>query len=1170
MPEVDADFSFPPLLEYPPTDGAHLAHLEAASVTPSQSASQTAHGGRYGGMAQGYQRPAFPDGAPHESAEERERAGERDDSDASSENDDDGGVREYEDARAHFNNLQSPPAPTPPAKNAPDAAYFERGAAPATNPAPPQAAAPAVRPQAPPQTQPHPQPQMHLVTAPRFNYDGTQLNAVPTAPRLYTRRDDDAPDDSSSDDEPRNTTAHQGWSSRRNRGGGGGDDSSDEDAGPAAKPTRPKAEKRSSFLGKVGKLFKTDLKDSEGGQDARGHRRHNSTSDRGGDEQQHHGGSIWRSRTDRNLRNASTRSNSGRPTLTQPLAHSNGNESSSSDDEDARGANLVRHVNPAWSGRKASSDVGGVLKRTPSQQHSITAGPLSARQKREQEERERSEAERKAHAAVVGAGIGAASTLPRRSNTVRTTDTSTTKKKKKKAAGAPTGAPRRAGSIAGSEVGTAPTRSTPLVTATAPPPARPASSYIVSGDLSSGNRGLASLVLPSDIAKDEQSQRMGYPSQLQLAPPPGTGLSRSNSTATATTVRSTATAKKKKAKRQSAIADGPGTGLTSMSPRDGGKYTTNNWVSGGGGGAAPAAVANAGLVAHTPASQEQIAKKQLGVGGGLGGAHQGASIPRPSSAQSTPLKSAMKHREAPVQASSADAAAVASLGPAVRAPPSASAVLGEAQRTPLAPVATRPPVIPDAPLATPLEEKVRPEPEPTRPSSSSMNLGEDQRFDGSGRLFMSRENSSAEGMDAALASAGADSPSAHRARTRPDVPTPKIDMPSSEPFNIDLARLDARRQGSVGGNGNGNGGLTAADVGDDSGALTPNETAAYQKWLENAPAESAQQQQPVVAAPRAAATSASGSGGVSRVTADRRRIGSAVGYDGDGGGGGDAKPHSLPAQPSRTYSSEGKTLHTPRSSVAAPPHSSLAATLMLPTGTSHSDVSAVGTASDGGAGGGLGRRKSVRIAPDTKLRPETPPGEEKANGGRISDGFGGFILPHASASAAGAPRAASPAPAAPPSQLSSRIAPPPQAPPRLPNKDEGPIQLERERERERSSWTTRIDRRLASAYDSSDDEDAGRGGGGGDAGAGEEIDAYASARRAMGVAHRHWAEATGGSAKKKKTAGGGTSAADTGSVRSKGSKKKSTKSSTGSTGYNKDIPLPKGMEVVGRQKASRG
>ena len=70
----------------------------------------------------------------------------------------------------------------------------------------------------------------------------------------------------------------------------------------------------------------------------------------------------------------------------------------------------------------------------------------------------------------------------------------------------------------------------------------------------------------------------------------------------------------------------------------------------------------------------------------------------------------------------------------------------------------------------------------------------------------------------------------------------------------------------------------------------------------------------------------------------------------------------------------------------------------------------------------------------------------------------------------------------------------------------------------------------------------------------------------MGMAHRHWTEATS-PAKKKSSKKSSAVDGETGSVKSKGSKK--VKKSSSNSGYNKDIPLPKGMEVVGRQKASK-
>ncbi|CAO1636248.1 unnamed protein product [Sympodiomycopsis kandeliae] len=1123
---------------------AHYAGLEAASVTPSQSASQTAHGSRYG-TGPGYQRPAFPGGAPHESAEERA------DSDASSEADD----VAYTDARANFNSFQSPALDAPPIPSK-DAHTIEDGQSQyfpnqplqqqsnsshqqeqqdlMAAPAPPLRPARESRPRESSPYAGQPQPQMHVVTAPRFNYDGTQLSAVPQAPRLFNRDEEN----SSSDDEPQNTTAHRGWTSRPTRGG----DSSDEgdyDAG-RGKPSRPKAEKRSSFFGKMGKLFKTDLKEGEhGGSASGGHRRQNSTSDRGSS---HVGGygeqNAWQSRTDQNLKASRKESlkalggqQSKRQSLLRPLPNAPGNESSS-DDEDHR-ADLVRNVNPAWSGRNATSDVGVSLKRTPSQQHSITAGPLSVKQRREMEERERADHERKTREAVLGAGVGSA--LPQRSNTVKSS--ATTKKKKKKASGRPS-------SIAGSEVGTAATRSSPLVTATAPGPQRPGS-YIVHGDLSSGNRGLASLVLPSDIAKDQERTKAGYPSQLQ--PPSGSGLTRSNSTATNATGKSTI---KKKKKRQSAISEGPGTGLAAMSPKDGGKYTTSNWVqsnqTGGANkeGLANSAVANAGLVPHTPATQEQIAKKQ---------ASAGASISRPSSAQATPLKSALKQHNAPQNTPLK--VPEATLGPIVQAPPSASAILAESRNT-VAGISAEAPLLPTPQpnISTPLEEKMQRQVIP--------NIGDDGAIDGSGR-FLSRENSTSAGLDLAGANTAAngEAQAGNNAAqgSRKVYQAPKIEMPSSEPFNIDYARLEGQR-----------GGRRTNEQGPDeiySAALTPNESATYQKWLETAPTSSESE------TPIAPSSQQRGPQGVSRVTANRHRIGRSVDLDNE------PSQYNHPGAPSRTYSSEGKTLHTGRSGTISGASSStaqqgaggagLAATLMLPSSTSggQSDVSG------GTAESHIARRKSVRIAPDTKLPPETPPPNEQ---GQVSDGFGGFVSPYTTSSLY---TASAPSPAVSRSEsvkhgeprdpsastLSSRIAPPPQAPPRLPTKEGNP-QLSTERER--SGWTTRIDRRLASTYDSSDDEDGEGAVGGGGAGNGEGIDAYASARRAMGMAQRHWTEATSPAKKKASSTkkNGTNGSAETGSVRSKSSKKKA---SVSASGYNKDIPLPKGMEVVGRQKASK-
>ncbi|PWN30911.1 hypothetical protein BDZ90DRAFT_229902 [Jaminaea rosea] len=1115
------------------------SNFENASVTPSQSASQAAQGGRYAGKAaeeQSYQQPAFAAGHPHESEE-------RGDSDASSEADvEQAGIQRHENQRPGLQSQNSQPAPTPPAKEHNQANYGLGQ----QNGRPPREEPPASAPQPA-----YSQPQMYSATAPRFNYDGAQLAPIPQAPRLYNRGEDN---DSSSDEDTRPTTAHQGWSSRPTRGQD--DDNSSDEGGrrggagggrPSATPARPGHQKRNSFLGKVSKLFKTDMKEATSGeQHQQQHSRQGSGSNHRRSESAD-GASAWQTRTDRNVKTAQKDNTKAlglqpRSSLLRPLDAGADNDSSSDDEE--RRTDLVKVTN---TGRgRTQSSVGGSLRRTPSELARITAGPMSTRQRNEAEaKREQEELERKTREAVFGTGVGSGSaTLPRtlsRTNSTRSAAAPTPKKKKKKTP-----------SVAGSEVGTSATRQ---AGSAGPAPPAKTGTYVVHGDQSAGHRGLASLVLPSDIAKGGDANKP-YPSIMPPSglPPAAVSLSRSNSVSTvgrASTIGRASTASKKK-KRTSAISDSPGTGLVGMSPRDQGKYTTNSWVPQpqGGQGLAAQAVASLGVTPHKPASGAEIAQKQTAATSGdatgtaqrpvstLAAPSPAAPAMRPSSSQqSTPLKSALKHPNRPTSPSPAGAGAApvldinASLGPIVSAPPRVSAIMAEQEQ---------PSIMPPVPQA----------PEMKQPS-----LSVDKNFDGSGRLDMGR-SSSAEGL-----ASGESQQQQPSTPARERVALPQLDMPASEPFNVNWRRDSATTPAST----KGTPAHAVAKGQSEEILLTPGEQNAYRSLMQSHGGESPE-------ATRNGGKDAQGRDneafatekdpeGVTRIMANRVRV----------GGGSERAQSPSPAvapQPSRTYSSEGRTLHTSRSSAAAspapaaPPH--LASALAAPA----SDVSAAGSATDG-----VSRRKSVRLAPDTKLPPETPPATAMASGGstRAPDGFGGFKLESISApgsslvSSGNAPNDSSaqqnqdkPKSYEP---LSSRIAPPPTAPPRLPNKEREPnafnTQLVQPEQRERSGWSTRIDRRLAN--DDSSDEEGGAAQGG--AGAGEGIDAYASARRAMGVAQRHWSEATSPVSKKKKSKSGG----ETGSVRSKSSKRRSGVSDTG---YNPAIPLPKGMEVVARGKGS--
>lgn len=952
----------------------HAQHIPEApaSVTPSQSASQTAHGTHISNAAGGYTRPGFASGAPNEVAEEQ--AGADDDSDASSEA---GALQQSQRQERHVNN-------------------GHYGAAAAAEPAMPSAqSAAAQAPSAPP-------PQMYSATAPRFNYDGAQLAPIPQAPRLYQRGDDEA----SSDTEQPRGAQRSGWGSNRQRTTGGGDDDSSGDEGPgytsprpsareAAKSGRPQNQKRGSFLGKVSKLFKTGVSDNAAAtpsKDGKGHRRGESAGDSS------IMSSRWDTRTDKNMKDARNQDlrasgQAGSQTLFRSMSGRQTAADEISDDEDDR-RDLVRVVNNPQSlfsgNNKPGSQVGKTLRRTPSEIARITAGPMSTKQKREIEAQLEEENRQAAQAAVIGAGIGGqrrTADTPERASTIK----STTSQKKKKT--------KRTPSIAGSEIGTSATRQQ------APAPALPTSassglqrhsSYIVKGDSSSGSRGLASLVLPSDLGKERPYPSIMPPTGLTPGNGPGAGLSRSNSTVTNATGKAVSTTSKKKKKRQSAIAEGPGTGLTAMSPKDSGKYTTSSWVPPHqqvGGGPTAQAVAHAGQVAHTPASSVDIARRQTM---SSSNAAAGASIPRPLSPQSTggsvslPLKSAMRPKQQSGPTPSLGSA-VASLGSVASAPPAASAVLAEQQHQQPAPVSTNPPQLPNIP-------EQAGEGGGSLSQAAQPSLTADEGFDGTGHLDMSMsQTESAEAAPAANAE-------------RAPIPLPHIDMPESEPLGFDMGNYD-RGDGAKGSRP-----VTPGGAGDPN-LLTPGERGAYEQFL--GPSSAGNN----AGAPQQEAPSVATQPGPepTRVLAERHRIGgdepeqeSKVGAPVPQTSASVAQPaeeasvaaepaapaptpaapveepagrDSLDAmpKPSRTYSSEGKAIHTPRSHAPAPAHSSLRHAHLAPTagaggvGSVGSDVST--------ASGGVSRRKSVRMAPDVKLPPETPPIDQSSSrhDGLVSD-----------------------------------------------------------------------------------------------------------------------------------------------------------------------------------------
>ncbi|PWN49726.1 hypothetical protein IE53DRAFT_369519 [Violaceomyces palustris] len=936
-----------------------------------------------------------------------------------------------------------------------------------------------------------------IPSAPRLDIEQARsMAAVPAAPQSQFRGNDD----DSSDD---------GAKKRRSMGGGGwgsskpalthhqarspsrkqGDDSSEE--GNANRPRRS-----NSFFGKVGKLFKTDLK--------------------AGATPERHG---WDTRTGPLLEREETER--------KRMSMLRRNDPDSSDEEpDTR--QLVRHVNqgrPLW-GRETNSDVGmkGKLVRTPSAAR-IIPGPLSAKQ----DEQRRVEA---ARASVIGSGFaGQQSVVP--ASSANSIASKATKKKKKKT------------TSTGSEIGTAPTR----VSAT--------TAIVVAGDASSGIRRSDSLMKPV--------------------------LSRSS------TMQSTSGKKKKT--RASII------GGNAFTPSDA-KFATGSWIHreqmtaadwAANAGVVPKS-ANAPTAAPTPVSPA-VSSPPTNTSQA---AHAAASTDavkltqHPSPAKGAPpLKPALKApsigrsgSQRSVKSAAGQEPAKTSAGAPVKSPlrqaqtasdleavsAPAPALVVEPTRPKMAPVPTAPAPVTSKPLPAEdylmaVEHVDRDPPKlpevsvssGPRPSTakSVMSLEEDKNFDGTGKLDV--------GLDDTKLSPTKERAAAAAPKRREF--TPKLDMPPSEPFKVELGHEnDPARRGS-----------NATDI---EGLMTPSAEKAYQAFMsENATptAESKSNLEKANQPPgvtrltdrsvKLVPSRVYGTGAPSiSDTSSEEDIASAGGRDGgDDEAAKIAVERAAKVHAQQSLADPEQKLDTTLSglssaAVPAPAASATTTSSLKVPGAVDASI-ATGPPSDAsGSNVGVSRRKSVRMAPDTKLPPETPTAEEFSTprGGE----YGGKD-PLAAAVGAGSQSQ---------SLLSNRIAPPPASPAKAPvKKDFEPVDLAASSSiRERSGWSTRIGQ--TSAYDDSSDEEGGGGDGDGDS--------YLNARKAFGSASRHYGVAVGSikpKSSKKAAAGpaaevGSVSGKGTGSVRSKASNKSKKRASAlaANGGYNPSVPLPSNLEVVAK------
>lgn len=919
-----------------------------------------------------------------------------------------------------------------------------------------------------------------IPTAPRLQAEGVYMEPVPTAPKLYMPgASGDQADSSVGSYEDR---AGGKYARQMGGGRGGGDGASSDGERTARQSSRPGAKRSSSFFGKMSRLFKTDVK----GETKQGRQRS------GSDSVQH---SQWNTRTDSLVRDSQR--SAGPPSsvsrkqnaFNKPIA-----EPDSSDEEPIDESKAIRVTNPKrplWQGdKKGLSEAESrkvienslirppVVKRTPS----ITPGPASSK-------------------STQGTTAAATPQLTR-SNSVTNSVTPSAKKKKRKSK-----APSLAG---GSEIGTESTRTRVLASDFNKQPHH--TSVVVAGDASAGVR---------------HSESLNYAESTKSA--------------------------KKTSKKKSTAGQ-----LTSIGVNDReSKFSTSNWVAKSNLGSvdraeppiamvsvsAPAPVTATAPIA-TPASapappaafpaspkRQPTATATPLTPSKLKQSHTDETYdtttsedskpkhtPQPSATMSPPLKPSLKVPGAADLARSGSTASSAagnflpSLPPPISAPPPVTSLnlddhFAPAQSAPAQPA--------PAQTVSTTSEMAR----------ERMSIDVDDRFDGTGRLGVSEYQVES---------------SPEKERNEPKakpVALPKIDMPASEPFRIDYdAKEGAKTGATTQGNSNAN------DV------LTPGESHIYQSYMmqqaDSSPAPAQAQPSGVTRFTDRIASVGRGVLGLKSSPPRQSTKATSSAAPTTSAPIASTSPQSPtlhvppPGQLSRTYSDQNVAQNSDSSDdeevpaqmvtptapppVSAPPPIAVASPFMVqPSGSGATNGGATRTETapssvDGGST--LGRRKSVRMAPDVKLPPESPALESFPG----KDAKFDYTTPG--------------------SQLSSRIAPPPQAPPRISANDVrgGSIDLGAG-SREVQGWSIRS----APLDDSSDEEN------------GSE---YLQARKQFGSASRSW-----GRKVKKNTAGTTPTASEVGSIK----KKKKKPASSSNSGYNPAIALPKGMEVVGRSNSVR-
>lgn len=777
--------------------------------------------------------------------------------------------------------------------------------------------------------------------------------------------------------------------------------------------------------------------------------------------------SQWDTRTDANIRNNyqvhdPSSLQRRQSALSKPLVPK---EEDSSDEEQVDERKLVRNVNkgpPLWQTQKSNSDIGAsksLIKRPASLRRtpSATINAGPMSWKAHQEAEEKKRPQSMIGHASAPEGLSRSSTM---------ISTTPSKKKKKKVKST-------ASNDGGSEIGTQSTRTKTLATAGS------RNSVIVTGDASSGIR---------------RSDSLNY------------GAMRG------TKEKEKDTLAKRSSKRLSAMSTqqihghgNKGGAMGSIDPS--GKFATSNWVAKSNmneEGESKPSVTPAAPVKPTArhAVTGQTPKAVTPKPQAPSSSEPPKHVPQPSRTMSPPLKPALKHGS-DLTRSGSTMSAGAPILPSIPAPISA------------------PP-----PASTLLEKQGGSNSIASNPSSL-LSLEQDKNIDGTGRLNFSSLNEGDSRKDEGTVKV-------------PRTALPRIDMPASEPFRVELTDNGGRGKVSTPQKE----GVPTFSNGDP--LLTPNERKAYADFMSTGDNDDAKK---VAGQPE----------GVTRTTVARASVGGGVlgpknvpppqqqkqqqspaeepaktvathvapklsrSYSGDitlSDSSSDEEEIIRPAKPVETSVKAIDHQHTGTSTTTATkqPASILSSShLHAAHGGDGNERSPEGS----GVGSTVSRRKSVRMAPDVKLPPETPPADTpKAFGSQQSSS----------------------------SRLSSRIAPPPPAPPRVTAHSERPIDLGAMPER--TGWSTRIG--MSRTDDSSDEENDGEG-----------QDAYAAARRNFGSISRSWGKAMG-KPETEPSSGAGSKA---GSIT-----KKKKKKSTGPTnsGYNPAIPLPVGMEVVGRSASRKG